>query len=57
MWNTFWTRGLCPGCRKRWTVTQCPSCAQLSPHEAWYHRRWDEQPARVGRERKESADG
>lgn len=37
MWNTFWTRGVCPGCSKRWTVTQCLECRHISPHEAWYH--------------------
>ena len=36
-WNTFWTRGLCPGCGHRWLDTQCLGCAQWSPHETWYH--------------------
>lgn len=36
-WNTFWTRGMCPGCGKRWQVTQCPACIRRSPHQAWYH--------------------
>jgi len=36
-WNTFDTRGQCPGCRKQWYETQCLRCHQLSPHEAWYH--------------------
>ncbi len=36
-WNTFWTGGLCPGCAKRWKVTQCPTCDQVSPHRSWYH--------------------
>jgi hypothetical protein len=35
-WNTFWTRGLCPGCAKLWDVTQCPECGSVSPHKHWY---------------------
>jgi hypothetical protein len=37
VWNTFWTRGVCPGCAVKWPVTQCLECMQFSPHEAWYH--------------------
>jgi len=37
VWNTFWTRGLCPGCRKQWADTQCLACRQFSPHKQWYH--------------------
>ena len=37
VWNTFWTRGLCPGCGKQWPDTQCLSCKQFSPHRRWYH--------------------
>lgn len=37
VWNTFWTRGLCPGCSRQWGETQCPSCHGLSPHRKWYH--------------------
>jgi hypothetical protein len=37
VWNTFWTRGLCPGCGRQWEVTQCLECGQLSPHRHWYH--------------------
>ncbi|HEY9028960.1 MAG TPA: hypothetical protein VIP05_32040, partial [Burkholderiaceae bacterium] len=36
-WNTFWTRGVCPGCGVEWPITQCPGCEQHSPHESWYH--------------------
>jgi hypothetical protein len=36
-WNTFWTRGVCPGCGQQWTETQCLECGEFSPHEAWYH--------------------
>jgi hypothetical protein len=35
-WNTFDTRGLCPGCRHQWRWTSCPSCLQWSLHEDWY---------------------
>lgn len=37
VWNTFWTRGLCPGCGMQWEVTQCLECQQVSPHKHWYH--------------------
>ncbi|HXF67028.1 MAG TPA: hypothetical protein VNK67_10085 [Burkholderiales bacterium] len=37
VWNTFWTRGLCPGCAKQWEVTQCLACHRISPHKQWYH--------------------
>ena len=36
VWNTFDTRGLCPGCGRQWTETQCLRCAQWSPHDEWY---------------------
>jgi hypothetical protein len=42
VWNTFETRGRCPGCAKRWLVTQCLTCLVASLHEDWYH---DEAPA------------
>ena len=35
-WNTFDTRGLCPGCNYQWTQTMCLSCLQWSEHQAWY---------------------
>ena len=37
VWNTFWTRGVCPGCAVKWPKTQCLACKAFSPHEAWYH--------------------
>jgi hypothetical protein len=37
LWHTFWTAGVCPGCTRQWTNTQCPACDQVSPHKAWYH--------------------
>jgi hypothetical protein len=36
VWHTFWTAGVCPGCRWRWEQTQCPSCGGLAPHKSWY---------------------
>jgi len=35
-WNTFETRGRCPGCNYRWLWTDCLRCYRSSPHEAWY---------------------
>jgi hypothetical protein len=35
-WNTFLTRGLCPGCRHQWRWTSCLRCAGWSLHEDWY---------------------
>jgi hypothetical protein len=35
-WNTFTTRGLCPGCGHQWRWTICLSCQRWSPHEEWY---------------------
>lgn len=35
-WNTFTTRGLCPGCGHQWRWTVCPRCQRWSRHEAWY---------------------
>jgi hypothetical protein len=36
VWNTFWTRGLCPGCSQQWSVTQCLACKGVSLHRKWY---------------------
>ncbi len=41
-WNTFDTRGVCPGCDKRWTETACLHCHAWSLHEDWYVRDGDE---------------
>jgi hypothetical protein len=46
VWNTFWTRGMCPGCARQWHLTQCLRCAQHSAHLRWYHDRHDVQPVR-----------
>ncbi len=35
-WNTFSTRGLCPGCGHQWQWTSCLRCGQWSLHEDWY---------------------
>ena len=36
IWNTFATRGRCPGCSHQWLWTTCLSCQQPSLHESWY---------------------
>jgi hypothetical protein len=36
LWNTFDTRGTCPGCHHRWRWTSCLSCAGWSLHDDWY---------------------
>jgi hypothetical protein len=36
VWNTFDTRGKCPGCAFQWTQTMCLACLKFSEHEAWY---------------------
>lgn len=43
VWNTFWTRGVCPGCAHHWRDTQCIACGEISPHESWYHYREPEE--------------
>jgi len=35
-WNTFTTRGRCPGCAHQWRWTSCLRCHEWSPHEDWY---------------------
>ncbi len=37
-WNTFDTRGICPGCLYNWKHTTCLSCSVTSPHDDWYVR-------------------
>jgi hypothetical protein len=36
VWNTFWTRAMCPGCQRQWGETQCLACKAHSPHQHWY---------------------
>ena len=36
VWNTFETRGICPGCGHQWLQTACPRCKAWSRHEDWY---------------------
>jgi hypothetical protein len=36
VWNTFATRGRCPGCRHQWRWTSCLECEEWSLHEDWY---------------------
>ena len=38
VWNTFETRGRCPGCAHQFIWTSCLRCAQPSLHEDWYER-------------------
>jgi len=38
-WNTFSTRGRCPGCQHQWTWTSCLRCGEWSLHEDWYEHR------------------
>src|SRR5258707_12233694 len=35
-WNTFTTKGLCPGCLHQWRYTACLQCAGWSLHDDWY---------------------
>lgn len=36
VWNTFTTRGRCPGCGHQWRWTSCLRCNGWSLHEDWY---------------------
>ena len=36
IWNTFATRGRCPGCAHQWLWTSCLRCHGWSLHEDWY---------------------
>jgi hypothetical protein len=40
-WNTFATRGLCPGCGHQWRWTACLRCYEWSLHEDWYPKEID----------------
>lgn len=41
VWNTFETRGRCPGCAHQWRWTSCLSCWSWSRHEEWYEEEPD----------------
>jgi hypothetical protein len=41
-WNTFATRGRCPGCAHDWRWTVCLRCRRWSRHEDWYIKRRDQ---------------
>ena len=36
IWNTFSTRGRCPGCAHQWRWTSCLRCEGWSLHDEWY---------------------
>jgi len=38
IWNTFDTRGRCPGCSHQWIWTSCLRCGVASRHEDWYEQ-------------------
>ena len=38
MWNTFETRGKCPGCNHQWRWTSCLRCGGWARHEDWYEK-------------------
>lgn len=37
-WNTFETKGECPGCNHKWIWTTCLRCDESSRHEDWYEK-------------------
>jgi hypothetical protein len=41
-WNTFQTKGRCPGCSHQWQYTACLQCQTWSKHEEWYTAEDDE---------------
>jgi hypothetical protein len=43
VWNTFATRGRCPGCQHQWRWTSCHECHEASLHEEWYDRTDEDQ--------------
>lgn len=43
VWNTFETRGCCPGCARHWRQTCCPACLRWSAHDDWYHEEWTDE--------------
>jgi hypothetical protein len=45
IWNTFSTRGRCPGCQHQWRWTKCMRCDGWSLHEDWYEEADEERHA------------
>jgi len=43
-WNTFETRGRCPGCDHAWRWTACLVCGMWARHEDWYAPEEDDDP-------------
>jgi hypothetical protein len=41
VWDTFSTRGRCPGCQHQWRWTSCLRCNGWSLHEDWYEEQRD----------------
>jgi hypothetical protein len=39
VWNTFATKGRCPGCSHQWRWTSCLRCHESSLHNDWYEAR------------------
>jgi hypothetical protein len=37
-WNTFATKGRCPGCSHQWQWTLCLRCFEWARHADWYER-------------------
>ncbi len=37
-WNTFDTKGNCPGCSHLWHWTSCLSCGEWALHDDWYDK-------------------
>jgi hypothetical protein len=44
VWNTFLTRGRCPGCSHQWTWTSCLRCHGWSLHVDWYDEQQNRSP-------------
>ncbi len=38
-WNTFETKGVCPGCAHRWKWTSCLRCTKWARHDDWYEKK------------------
>ena len=41
-WNTFDTRGRCPGCSHQWQWTCCLECSAWARHDEWYETEPDD---------------